>query len=105
MGKKGVVREAQTHREVAEKVIDFADMIGFTVLDMEFSPVRGPEGNIEYLLYLEKDVERAGCREIPTEQEALECLRLLTEERTGLSHTLRWETKIRETVEKAQESL
>lgn len=105
VGKKGVVREAQTHREVAEKVIDFADMIGFTVLDMEFSPVRGPEGNIEYLLYLEKDVERAGCREIPTEQEALECLRLLTEERTGLSHTLRWETQIRETVEKAQESL
>ena len=52
VGKKGVVREKETHLEVCEKVIRFAEENGFTVLGLEFSPVRGPEGNIEYLLYL-----------------------------------------------------
>ena len=49
--------------------------------------------------------EVAGAPEAMTEQEALERLRYLTEERTGLSHTPGWEKRIRETVEKAQESL
>ena len=52
VGKKGVVREKSTHLEVCRKVIDFAVSAGFTVLGLEFSPIRGPEGNIEYLLYL-----------------------------------------------------
>ncbi len=52
VGKKGVVREKETHLEVCEKVISFAEENGFTVLGLEFSPIRGPEGNIEYLLYL-----------------------------------------------------
>ena len=52
VGKHGVVRDSAVHLEVIEKVIDFAISIGFEVLNLEFSPVKGPEGNIEYLLHL-----------------------------------------------------
>ena len=52
VGKKGVVREKSTHLEVITKVIDYALQIGFSVRDLEFSPIRGPEGNIEYLVHL-----------------------------------------------------
>ena len=54
VGKKGVVREASTHIEVIEKVIDYAISIGFEVINLTFSPIRGPEGNIEYLVHLHK---------------------------------------------------
>lgn len=53
VGKKGVVREKSTHLEVIEKVIAFSRSLGFGVLNLEFSPIKGPEGNIEYLLYLQ----------------------------------------------------
>ncbi len=49
VGKKGVVREKNTHLEVIEKVIEFAVSIGFEILNLEYSPIKGPEGNIEYL--------------------------------------------------------
>ncbi len=52
VGKKGVVRDPVVHLEVIDMVIAHAVSIGFEVLDLEFSPVKGPEGNIEYLLYL-----------------------------------------------------
>lgn len=55
VGKKGVVREASVHREVVERVICHAQEVGFRVLDLSFSPIKGPEGNIEYLLYLKKE--------------------------------------------------
>lgn len=54
VGKKGIVREPKIHREVIEKVIGFAIESGFYVIDITFSPVRGMEGNIEYLIYLRK---------------------------------------------------
>ena len=54
VGKKGVVREKSTHIEVIHKVIDYAMSIGFAVLNLEFSPIKGPEGNIEYLVHSEK---------------------------------------------------
>ena len=54
VGKKGVVREASTHREVIEKVTGYARQIGFDVLELDYSPIRGPEGNIEYLVHLKK---------------------------------------------------
>ena len=57
VGKKGVVREKSTHLEVIESVIDFAKSIGFGILNLEFSPIKGPEGNIEYLLHLKKRPE------------------------------------------------
>ena len=52
VGKKGVVRDKKVHLEVIEMVIAYAESIGFDILNLEYSPIRGPEGNIEYLLYL-----------------------------------------------------
>lgn len=57
VGKKGVVREKSVHIEVIEMVIQYAISIGFEVLNLEFSPIKGPEGNIEYLLYLQKHID------------------------------------------------
>ena len=57
VGKKGVVREKSTHLEVIEKVIEFAVSIGFAILNLEYSPIKGPEGNIEYLVHIEKSDE------------------------------------------------
>ncbi|MDF2543626.1 MAG: yqxC [Herbinix sp.] len=54
VGKKGVVREKSVHQEVIELVSSFAASIGFDCLDLDYSPIRGPEGNIEYLLHLIK---------------------------------------------------
>ena len=54
VGKKGVVRDKAVHEEVLSQIIIFALAMGFTVLNFDFSPIKGPEGNIEYLLYLEK---------------------------------------------------
>ena len=54
VGKKGVVRDPATHMEVIHKVINYAVSIGFAALALEFSPIKGPEGNIEYLIWLEK---------------------------------------------------
>ena len=54
VGKKGVVRDPAVHREVIEKFTSFASEMGFALLNLEYSPIKGPEGNIEYLLYLQK---------------------------------------------------
>ncbi|MGC4019516.1 MAG: TlyA family RNA methyltransferase [Muricomes sp.] len=54
VGKKGVVREKSTHHEVIEKVAGYANSIGFEVKNIDFSPIKGPEGNIEYLIHLKK---------------------------------------------------
>ena len=54
VGKKGVVRDPAVHEEVIEKVIDYARSIGFETLHLSFSPIKGPEGNIEYLLHIKK---------------------------------------------------
>ena len=54
VGKKGVVRDKAVHAEVIEKVEGFASDAGFLVRGLDFSPITGPEGNIEYLLWLEK---------------------------------------------------
>ena len=53
VGKKGVVREKSVHLEVIRMVMDFACASGFQILNLEYSPIRVPEGNIEYLLYLQ----------------------------------------------------
>ncbi len=54
VGKKGVVRGKSTHLEVIRMVTEYAREHGFDVLELEFSPIRGPEGNIEYLVHLKK---------------------------------------------------
>ena len=55
VGKKGVVRERATHVEVLENAVGYAAENGFSVAGLDFSPVKGPEGNIEYLMYLRKE--------------------------------------------------
>lgn len=57
VGKKGVVRDKSVHKEVILKIIDYAKEIGFSVRNLDFSPIKGPEGNIEYLLYIKKNGE------------------------------------------------
>lgn len=57
VGKKGVVKDPKVHEEVLGRVLDEAERIGFTVKGLEFSPIRGPEGNIEYLAWLGREEE------------------------------------------------
>ncbi len=59
VGKKGVVREKSTHIEVIENTLEFTRESGFSVLGLDYSPVRGPEGNIEYLMYIKKSTEES----------------------------------------------
>ncbi len=54
VGKKGVVRDPKVHRDVIEAVFGYAKEMGFRLLDLDYSPIRGPEGNIEYLMEIEK---------------------------------------------------
>ena len=59
MGKKGVVRDPAVHKEVLDNFVALARELGFTILGLTFSPVKGPEGNIEFLAHLTK-AEAAG---------------------------------------------
>ncbi len=52
VGKKGVVRDKSVHLEVIETILDYSAGLGFEILGLDYSPIRGPEGNIEYLLYM-----------------------------------------------------
>ena len=54
IGKKGVVRDKSVHEDVVRNITSFAAENGFRVLGVDFSPIKGPEGNIEYLMYIEK---------------------------------------------------
>lgn len=60
VGKHGVVKSTEVHREVVEGIIDFSQKAGFSVKGLTYSPIKGPEGNIEYLLYLSKYKEPTG---------------------------------------------
>ncbi len=81
VGKNGVVRDPGVHEEVIRKIVDFAQTKGFEALHLEYSPIKGPEGNIEYLLHIRKSEEL--CRD------------------AGLSHTPLWEERIAETVRRS----
>lgn len=83
VGKKGVVREPAVHKEVIEKVIDFASETGFDVLKLDYSPIKGPEGNIEYLIFIRKSSETG----------------------SGLSQTAEWQTIINNIVDMAHDDL
>ncbi len=61
VGKKGVVRDAAVHRSVIQSTITAAMEIGFSILQLDASPIRGPEGNLEFLLLLEKDGQAQSC--------------------------------------------
>lgn len=61
VGKKGVVRDSSVHREVIEMIVEYARTQRLGILGLDFSPIKGPEGNIEYLIYLDKS--RSGMHE------------------------------------------
>ena len=67
VGKKGVVRDKTVHLDVIRHVITYAVGIGFQVLNLEFSPIKGPEGNIEYLLHLQNHKEGTVWEQVPVD--------------------------------------
>ena len=105
VGKKGVVKEAAVHREVICKVLDFADSLGYTADALDYSPIKGPEGNIEYLLLLTLHREGRPLSEAFSEQDAERELARITEEGTGISGQDMWRHMVEETVKKAHEEL
>ena len=73
VGKKGVVRDKATHLEVIQAVTGYAAGIGFGILNLDYSPIKGPEGNIEYLLHLiNQPGEKAGEECLPDIQGVVE---------------------------------
>ncbi len=68
VGKKGVVKDPRVHAEVVRNIYDFCLEAGFDVLGLDFSPIKGPEGNIEYLIYLRKSDEPQGFAKITPEE-------------------------------------
>ena len=105
VGKKGVVREPQIHEEVVHKVLDYADLIGFCVRGLTFSPVKGPEGNIEYLVWLEKKEEVPADVLAFTEADAEEKLRQVMADGSGFSWTEEMQKLIAGTVKDAHATL
>ena len=85
VGKKGVVREESVHREVIAKILDFAQLVGFDVLGLTYSPIKGPEGNIEYLVYIQKNAGVSAQMAELTEREAEEMLSEIEKEGGRLS--------------------
>ncbi len=85
VGKKGVVRERKVHIEVVRRIVDYADMIGFSVKGLTYSPIKGPEGNIEYLMWLEKRAEIPEGILGMSEKEAIDALLALSEAGGGVS--------------------
>jgi len=105
VGKNGVVREPKTHREVIAKIVDFADMIGFDVLNLEYSPIKGPEGNIEYLVRIQKAEDISEAVLELNEQAAEEQLKQVIEAKSGLSAQEAWRKLIEEIVEASHAGL
>ena len=67
VGKKGVVGDRKIHIDVIKKIYNFCLENGFSVLDLDYSPIKGPEGNIEYLIYIEKSDSPGAAKEIDVE--------------------------------------
>lgn len=96
VGKKGVVRDKKVHLEVVRNIITYAVAIGFDVIGLSFSPIKGPEGNIEYLLYIEKNTEMTDTECEVSEEKAAEAADIYEEKYAVLSE---------EIVEKAHQKL
>ena len=105
VGKKGVVREQSVHQEVIEKIYALTDILGFHILGLEYSPIKGPEGNIEYLIYIEKNPEENEKTAEYTESYVEGVLRECMEQRMGFGREEGNLQLIKENVEKAHKSL
>ncbi len=98
VGKNGVVREESTHREVISKIVTYADMIGFEVRAIDFSPIKGPEGNIEYLMHIVKREDIDEDILALEEREAEEKLDLMLSEKQGAAFEEKYKSLIEEIV-------
>ena len=105
VGKKGVVREPEVHQEVIEKIYTLADILGFKILGLEYSPIKGPEGNIEYLIHIEKNPEYNEETQEYTESYVEGVLQENIEQRIGYGREEENLRLIKETVGKAHQSL
>ncbi|WP_026653187.1 TlyA family RNA methyltransferase [Butyrivibrio proteoclasticus] len=105
VGKKGVVRDPKVHEEVIRKIIDFVDIVGFKVLGLEFSPIKGPEGNIEYLIYLRKDPSRNAEVQDITEADGEKMLKEIVLSANGFSYSKEMNELIMGIVDKAHGKL
>ena len=66
VGKKGVVKDPKVHEQVIENVFSFTKEIGFNIINLDFSPIKGPEGNIEYLMHISKSKDKLEvCQDAP----------------------------------------
>lgn len=86
VGKKGVIRDPEVHEEVIRKVMDYADLVGFEIKGLTYSPIKGPEGNIEYLAYLEKRTDMSEEIAGMSEAEAESALRRIINEKSGVAY-------------------
>ena len=105
VGKKGVVREQSVHQEVIEKIYTLADILGFQILGLEYSPIKGPEGNIEYLIHIEKNPEYNEKTLEYTESYVEGLLQDAIEQQVGFGREEGNLLLIKETVKRAHESL
>lgn len=105
VGKKGVVRDPAVHGEVIRKVVDYADLIGFESKGLTYSPIKGPEGNIEYLLYLEKKSDIAEEILELSEASAENLLHQILEEKSGITYSGQMDAMILPVVEEAHNAL
>lgn len=85
VGKKGVVRDPKVHEDVVHRIVDYVDIIGFDVLHLDFSPIKGPEGNIEYLIHIRKNPDRNEEVQDITESDGITKLAKENGEKTGYS--------------------
>lgn len=105
VGKKGVVRDESVHVEVIEKIFDFIDILDFSYLALDYSPIKGPEGNIEYLIYIEKKPGLSMEHTEDTESSVLQKLREVLEEGSGFSKLPENQKIILDTVKAAHMTL
>ncbi len=105
VGKKGVVRDEKVQKEVIEKIYTLTQILGFRVLGLDYSPIKGPEGNIEFLIYIQKD---AGMDEVVfdyTESQAERILEERLESRNGEAFQDPAAEQISRVLKEAHESL
>lgn len=105
VGKKGVVRDEKVHVEVIEKIFNFIDILDFEFLALDYSPIKGPEGNIEYLIYIEKKEGLLEAHAEDSETSVLQALREIEENGNGFSKEESNQKIILDTVKAAHTTL
>lgn len=94
VGKNGVVRDVKIHEAVIKRTVSFAHFTGFDILGLDFSPIKGPEGNIEYLMYVKKREDISDEILKMTEKEAIESFSLLEEKGELFADATEWKVRI-----------